>query len=56
MNNLTINIIDLQFYQERINWKHKLIPVEVIGNNSETVIDLLIYQNQYALIKNIMYS
>ena len=53
MNNLAINIIELQFYQEGINWKHTLIPVEVSENNSETVIDLVIYKNHYALFKKL---
>ena len=51
MNNLAINIFELQFYQEGINWKHKLIPIEVSEENSETVIDLVIYENHHALIK-----
>ena len=53
MNNLAINIFELQFYQEEINWKHKLIPVEVSENNSGAVIDLMIYKNHYALIKKL---
>ena len=53
MNNLAINIFELQFYQEGIKWKHKLIPIEVSENNSETVIDLVIYKNHYALIKKL---
>ena len=53
MNELAINIFELQFYQEGINWKHKLIPIEVSEKNSQTVIDLLIYKNHYALIKKL---
>ena len=53
MNNLAINIFELQFYQEGEKWKHKLIPIEVSENNSETVIDLVIYKNHYALIKKL---
>ena len=33
MNNLAINIFELQFHQEGVNWKHKLIPIEVSENN-----------------------
>ena len=54
MNNLAINILELQFYQKSVNWKHKLIPVEVNGTNSVTVIDLLIYKNHYTLIKKLL--
>ena len=53
MKNLAIIIFELQFYQEGINRKHKLIPIEVIENNSETVIDLVIYKNHYALIRKL---
>ena len=53
LNILAINIFELQFYQENINWKHKLIPIKVRENNSETVIDFLIYKNHYALIRKL---
>ena len=53
MNNLAINIFERQFYQEGINRKHKLIPIEISENNSETVIDLLIHKNHYALIRKL---
>ena len=53
MNNLTINTFELKIYQEGINWNHKLIPIEVSENNSETVIDLVIYKNHYAFIKKL---
>ena len=53
MNDLAINIFELQFYQEGITWKHKLIPIAVSEKNSETVIDLVIYKNHYALIKKL---
>ena len=53
MNTLAIKIFELQFYQEGINWKQKLIPVEVSGKISETVIDLMIYKNHNAFIKKL---
>ena len=53
MNNLAINIFELQFYQDGINGKQKQIPVEVSRNESEKVIDLMIYKNHYALFKKI---
>ena len=53
MNNLSINIFELKFYQEETKWKHKLIPIEISTNKSEKVIDLLIYKNHYALIKKL---
>ena len=53
MNSLSINIFELQFYQEGINWKHKLIPIKISEIDSETVIDLMIYKNHYALIKKL---
>ena len=53
LNNLSINIFELNFYQDQYQWKHKLIPVEVSKNNSDRVIDLAIYKNHYVLIKKL---
>ena len=39
LNNLTINIFELNFYQDQNKWKHKLEPIEVSENNSDRVID-----------------
>ena len=53
LNKLSINIFERKFYQDGINWEHKLIPLEISKNNSETVIDLMIYKNHYVLIKKL---
>ena len=53
MNSLSNNIFELQFCQEGINWKYKLIPIEISENDSRTVIDLMIYKNHYALTKKL---
>ena len=53
LNNLSVNIFELNFYQDKNQWKHKLIPIEVSKNNSDRVIDLAIYKNLYALIKKL---
>ena len=47
LNNLSINIYELGFDQN----KHKLIPIEISKNESDKVIDLLIFKNHYVLIK-----
>ena len=39
------------FYQNQNKWRYKSIPSEVSKNNSDRVIDLAIYKNQYILIK-----
>ena len=49
LNNLSINIYELGFDQK----KHKLIPVEISKNESDKVIDLLIFKNHYVLIKKL---
>ena len=49
LNNLSINIYELGFDQN----KHKLIPIEISKNESDKVIDLLIYKNHYVLIKKL---
>ena len=53
LNNLSVNIIELNFYQVQNQWKHKLIPSEVSKNDSDRVIDLAIYKNHYVLIKKL---
>ena len=53
LNNLSANIYELNFYQDGYKWKHNLKPTEISKNESDFVIDLLIYKNQYALIKKL---
>ena len=53
LNNLSINILEINFYQDKDKWKHNLIPFEISKNESDKVIDLLIYKNHYALIKKL---
>ena len=53
LNNLSVNIFELKFYQDQNQWKHKLIPIEVSKNNSDRVIDLAIYKNHYVLNKKL---
>ena len=45
MNNLSNNTFELNSYQEENKWKHNLIPIEVSENESDRVVDLLIYKN-----------
>ena len=51
LNNLSVNIYELNFYQDGDKWKHNLLPTEISKNESDNVIDLIIYKNHYALIK-----
>ena len=53
LNNLSVNIFELVFYQDQNQWKHKLIPFEISKNDSDRVIDLAIYKNHYILIKKL---
>ena len=53
LNNLSINIYELNFYQDGDKWKHNLVPIEICKNESDKVIDLLIYKNHYVLIKKL---
>ena len=55
-NNLSIRIFELNFHQDHNKWRHELIPIEVSKNDSDCVIDLLIYKNHYALIKKLNVS
>ena len=51
LNNFSINIFELNFYQEKNKWKHYLIPFEVSKKESDRVVDLIIYKNHHVLIK-----
>ena len=53
LNNLSVNINELNFYKDGDKWKHNLIPIEISKNESDNIIDLLIYKNHYALIKKL---
>ena len=54
MNNLSITIFELNFYQDQNRWKRTLIPIEISKNDeSNRVVDLLIYKNHYAPIKKL---
>ena len=48
---LTKKIFKLNFYQDQKKWRQKPIPIEISKKESDRVTDLLIYKNQYALIK-----
>ena len=50
LDNLSVNIFELTFYQDQNKWRHKLLPIEISKNNSDTIIDLAIYKNHYILI------
>ena len=53
LNNLSIDIFELNFYQDKNKWKHNLLPIEITKNESDRVVFLLIYKNLYVLIKNL---
>ena len=53
INNLSIIIFELTFYQDQNLWRHKLIPIEISKNKSDRVIDLAIYKDPYFLIEKI---
>ena len=53
LNKLSINIFELNLYQDQNKWRHKLISIEICKNDSDRVIDLAIYKNHYILIKNV---
>ena len=53
INNLSLNVFELNFYQVGNEWKPNLIPTEISKNGSDNVIDLLKCKNLNALIKNL---
>ena len=38
---LSINIFEINFYQDKNNWKHNLIPIEISQNDSDRDIDTI---------------
>ena len=44
LNGLSVNIIELNFYKDQNEWKHKLIPIEISKKQLDGVVDLLIYK------------
>ena len=53
LNNLSVNIFEINFYQDQNKWRHKLIPIEISKNDSDRIIHLAIYKNHYVLIKKL---
>ena len=53
LNNISVNLYELNFYQDGDKRKHNLIPIEFSKNESDNVIDLLIFKNHYALVKKL---
>ena len=42
LKKLSVNIFQINFYQDQNKWRYKLIPIEVSKIESDEVIDLLI--------------
>ena len=43
---LSIDILELNCFQDQNNWKHNLILIESSKNESDRVVDLIIYEKQ----------
>ena len=53
LNKLSVNIFEIDFYQDQNKWRYILIPVQISKNNLDRVIDLAIYKNHYVLFKKL---
>ena len=53
LDNSSLNIYELNFYQDGDKGKVNLIPIEISTNESDRVVDLFIYQNQCVLIEKL---
>ena len=51
--NLSVNIFELNFYQDQNQWEHKLTSIKISKIDSDRVIVLAIYKNHYVLIKKL---
>ena len=45
MISLSVNLFELNFYQDQNKWKQKLIPFEVSKNNSDRIVDKLLHKS-----------
>ena len=54
VNKLSFSISELNFYQDQNKKRQKLVPLEVSKNDSDRVVDLIIYKNHYALIEKLI--
>ena len=45
LNNVSINVFELKFCQDKNKWKHNLSPIEISKNESDKNFDFLIYEN-----------
>ena len=43
----------MNFYHDQNNWQHNLIPIELSRNDSDRVVDLIIYKNHCALFRKL---
>ena len=50
LKNLSIKIFEIIFYQYQNKRKHSLIPIEISKNDSDIIVDLLIYKSYYVPI------
>ena len=52
-NNLSINKLELNFYQDKNKWKRNIFPIKISKNDSDRVGDLITYKDLYSLIKKL---
>ena len=43
LNDLSINVFEMNFYQYQSKWKPKLLPFQISKRESDRVVDFLIY-------------
>ena len=54
LNNLSLNVFELHFYQDKNNWNNNLTPIEISKNDeSDRVVDSIKYKNLSALIEKL---
>ena len=46
-------MFELNFHQDQNKWRHELISIEVSKNESDRIIDSLVYKNHYAPTKKL---
>ena len=53
IKNLSLNIFELKFNQDLNKCKDNLIPNEISKDESDRIVELVFFENHYALIKKL---
>ena len=53
LDNLCVNNLQVSFCQDQSTWQLELLPIEISKNDSDRVVDLVIFKNQFNLTEKV---